>query len=47
MKRLILVLAGYALYRWLTKPEPQPEAVVIAGALPPPRRASGKGKPAR
>lgn len=46
MKCLILVLAGYALYRWMTKPGPQPDEAVIAGALPPPRRPSGQRKPA-
>lgn len=47
MKRLIVALAGYALYRWLTKPaEPQP--VEIAGALPPPRRKGvARERPAR
>ena len=46
MKRLIVALAGYALYRWLTKPtDPQP--VQIAGALPPPKRsAAQRRKPA-
>jgi hypothetical protein len=46
MKRLILALAGYALYRWLTKPEPRRGDVVMAGALPPPRRPPSQRKPA-
>lgn len=47
MKRLILALAGYALYRWLTKPPAAPETVEIAGALPPPRRKTpARPKPA-
>lgn len=43
MKRILLALAGYALYRWLTKPEP----VEIAGTLPPPHRnAAARPRPA-
>lgn len=37
MKRIMLLLAGYALYRWWTRETPQqPEGPPIA--LPPPRR---------
>lgn len=46
MKRLILALAGYALYRWMTKPEQQPGEVVTAGSLPPPRKALASRKSA-
>ncbi len=43
MKRLILALAGYALYRWLTKPQP----VEIAGILPPPRKSPARQRQVR
>lgn len=43
MKRILIVLAGYALYRWLTKPQPGEPPI----ALPPPdksRRPSRQGR---
>lgn len=43
MKRLIIAICGYALYRWLTKPEQQP--VEVAGSLPR-NRPAPRRKPA-
>jgi hypothetical protein len=42
MKRILFALAGYALYRWFTKPE----TVEIAGRLPPPRRNAAPSRKA-
>ncbi len=44
MKRILFLLAGYALYRWWTNPPAQPAGPPIA--LPPPRKHPAKRRKA-
>jgi hypothetical protein len=46
MKRILFAIAGYALYRWLTKPSSDADNGEIVGILPPPRRNAPQPKPA-
>ncbi len=45
MKRLLLVLAGYALYRWWTAPSAKHADNGPPIALPPPRKSTQRRKP--
>jgi len=45
MKRILLALAGYALYRWWNKPLAEPATVDPPIALPPPKRMPPRRKP--
>jgi hypothetical protein len=38
MKRILIALAAYALYRWWTSPPAEPSKLGSAAALPPPER---------
>lgn len=46
MKRILLLLAGYALYRWWTKPPPELPAGPTLALPPPQKRVAQRRKPA-
>jgi len=44
MKRILLVLAGYAVYRWWTRPLPEQQLAPMIALAPPQKRKPQRRK---